>query len=124
MVLSIFVRFLITPFGHIATNYHVIRNSRYLAVQFPDGRKVRAEVVATNPPYAVRVGETERVRNLYAQLGKVMSAKCPGWSVSMFSADIKLERQTGIGLKPLFQTSNGGIRVRVVSGKVAKRRGG
>lgn len=47
--------FLITPFGHIATNYHVIRNSRYLAVQFPDGRKVRAEVVAANPPYDMAV---------------------------------------------------------------------
>src|SRR2546428_4023667 len=43
--------FLITPFGHIGTNYHVIRNSRYLAVQFPDGRKVKAAVVAVNPHY-------------------------------------------------------------------------
>ncbi len=43
--------FLVTPVGHIATNYHVIRNSRYLAVQFPDGRKVKASVVAVNPNY-------------------------------------------------------------------------
>jgi len=43
--------FLVTPFGHIATNYHVIRNSRYLAVQFPDGRKVKASVAAVNPPF-------------------------------------------------------------------------
>src|SRR5437867_2199271 len=43
--------FLVTPFGHIATNYHVIRSSRYLAVQFPDGRKVKAAVVAVNPRY-------------------------------------------------------------------------
>ena len=47
--------FLITPFGHIATNYHVIRNSRYLAVQFPDGRKVRAVVAAANPHYDMAV---------------------------------------------------------------------
>lgn len=43
--------FLVTPWGHIATNYHVVQNSRYLAVQFADGRKVRAEVVAANPQY-------------------------------------------------------------------------
>jgi hypothetical protein len=43
--------FLITPFGHIATNYHVVRNSRYIAVQFHDGRKVKAEVIATNDKY-------------------------------------------------------------------------
>src|SRR5262245_55701030 len=41
--------FLVTPFGHIATNLHVIRGSRYLAVQFPNGRKVKAAVVAVNP---------------------------------------------------------------------------
>src|SRR5215472_3259769 len=43
--------FLITPFGHIATNYHVVRNSRYIAVQFHDGRKVKADVIATNDKY-------------------------------------------------------------------------
>ncbi len=43
--------FLVTPFGHIATNFHVIRNSKYLAVQFPDGHKVKAAVAAVNPHY-------------------------------------------------------------------------
>src|ERR687883_510671 len=47
--------FLVTPFGHIATNYHVVRNSRYLAVQFPDGRKVKAAVVAVNPQFDMAV---------------------------------------------------------------------
>src|SRR6266581_3480117 len=41
--------FLVTPLGHIATNFHVVRGSKYLAVQFPDGRKVKASVVAVNP---------------------------------------------------------------------------
>src|SRR5215831_17603786 len=43
--------FVISPFGHIATNFHVVRNSRYLAVQFHDGRKVKAEVIAVNSKY-------------------------------------------------------------------------
>src|SRR5215831_21213525 len=47
--------FLVTPFGHIATNFHVIRNSRYLAVQFPDGKKVKASVAAVNPHYDMAV---------------------------------------------------------------------
>src|SRR5215813_947839 len=47
--------FLITPFGHIATNYHVIRGARYLAVQFPDGRKVKALVASVNPQYDMAV---------------------------------------------------------------------
>jgi putative N6-adenine-specific DNA methylase len=83
-----------------------------------------AGLVATNPPYGVRVGDADRVRNLYAQFGKVIAEKCPGWSVSMASADAKLERQTGIGFKPLLHTSNGGIRIRIVSGAIREPRGG
>src|SRR5688572_22065546 len=47
--------FLVTSYGHIATNFHVIRNSKYLAVQFPDGRKVRAAVAAVNPHYDLAI---------------------------------------------------------------------
>jgi len=41
--------FLASSSGLIATNHHVVRNTRYLAVQFADGRKVEAKVVAVNP---------------------------------------------------------------------------
>jgi hypothetical protein len=41
--------FLASSSGLIATNHHVVRNTRYLAVQFADGRKVKAQVVAVNP---------------------------------------------------------------------------
>jgi putative N6-adenine-specific DNA methylase len=84
---------------------------------------VNPGLVATNPPYGVRVGETDRVRNLYAQFGKVMSAKCVGWTVTMLSADPTLERQTRLGLEPMLETSNGGIRVRIVKAVVGKPRG-
>jgi len=39
--------FLVTPLGHIATNFHVVGRANYLAVQFSDGRKVGAQIVAT-----------------------------------------------------------------------------
>src|ERR1051325_3306175 len=47
--------FLVTSAGHIATNFHVVRGSKYLAVQFPDGRKVKATVVAVNPHYDMAI---------------------------------------------------------------------
>src|SRR5690349_12133882 len=47
--------FLVTPMGHIATNYHVIRNARYLAVQFPNGRKVKAVAAAVNTQYDMAI---------------------------------------------------------------------
>lgn len=40
--------FLVSRDGLIATNHHVASNSRNLAVQFADGRKVKAEVVSLN----------------------------------------------------------------------------
>ena len=71
-------------------------------------------LVVSNPPYGVRVGDRDRLRNLYAQLGKVIKAKAPNWRVALVSADQGLERQTGLNLRPVLKTSNGGIRVRVV----------
>src|ERR1041385_1653136 len=47
--------FLVTTEGHIATNFHVVRGLKYLAVQFPDGRKVKAAVVAMNPHYDMAI---------------------------------------------------------------------
>ena len=70
--------------------------------------------VCTNPPYGVRVSERAELRNLYAQLGKVLRAKCAGWSVAMFSADPRLDRATGLAFRRVLGTVNGGIPVRVV----------
>ena len=41
--------FLVSASGVIATNHHVVANSRYLAAQFSDGRKVRAEIIVLDP---------------------------------------------------------------------------
>lgn len=75
----------------------------------------------TNPPYGARVGERDQLRNLYAQLGNVARARCPGWTVVLLSADPRLERQLELRLTPIFQTRNGGIAVRAVKA-VAPRR--
>jgi putative N6-adenine-specific DNA methylase len=74
--------------------------------------------IVTNPPYGVRVGERQRLRDLYAQLGNVARRCCPGWEVAFLAAHPELERQTGLELTPRFATENGGIRVRLVQGRV------
>jgi putative N6-adenine-specific DNA methylase len=74
--------------------------------------------VCTNPPYGVRVSERAELRNLYAQFGKVMHAKCRGWTVAMYSADARLEKATRLAFRPVLRTVNGGIPVRVVRGLV------
>lgn len=72
-----------------------------------------------NPPYGVRVGERDPLRNLYAALGRTLRAQCPGWTLALLSPDPGLERQVGIPLDEALRTSNGGIPVRLVVGRVS-----
>jgi putative N6-adenine-specific DNA methylase len=74
--------------------------------------------VVTNPPYGVRVGEADRVRNLWARLGQVLRERAAGWRVALLSPDAALERQLGIPLREVARASNGGIPVRLVVGEV------
>lgn len=72
--------------------------------------------LVTNPPYGVRVGERDRLRNLYAQLGQVARTRCPDWTVALLSADPLLARQTGLALASRLRTTNGGIPVDILLG--------
>jgi 23S rRNA G2445 N2-methylase RlmL len=80
-------------------------------------------LVATNPPYGIRVGEADRLRDLYARLGQVMRSRCPGWRLAMLSANARLERELRLPLEERVRTRNGGIPVRVVIGRVPDRAG-
>jgi putative N6-adenine-specific DNA methylase len=71
-------------------------------------------LVASNPPYGVRVGEAEKLRDLYAQLGNVLRARRPGWELALLSADRQLERQLRLDLEERLTTRNGGIPVHLV----------
>jgi putative N6-adenine-specific DNA methylase len=75
-------------------------------------------LLITNPPYGVRVGERQRLRDLYAQLGNVARRAFGGWDVAFLSAHPALEAATELPLEPLFATSNGGIPVRLVRARI------
>jgi len=70
--------------------------------------------VVTNPPYGVRVSKTNDLRNLYAQFGKVMRAKCPGWQVTMICDRVQFIRNTGLDFDKGIPAMNGGLKVRLV----------
>ena len=78
-------------------------------------------LVATNPPYGVRVGEAERLRDLYAKLGQVLRTRCPGWRVALLSANTRLETELRLPLKERMRTRNGGIPVRLMISTVSGR---
>ncbi|MGH7618071.1 MAG: THUMP domain-containing class I SAM-dependent RNA methyltransferase [Gemmatimonadaceae bacterium] len=75
-------------------------------------------LIASNPPYGVRIGDGDRLRNLYAQLGNVARRARPGWTVALLSADRALDREVG-RLEERFATRNGGIPVRLVVGSAS-----
>lgn len=66
--------------------------------------------ILTNPPYGIRIGESDDLRNLYARLGTALRAK-RRWRVGILTSDSALVRQTRLPLVPRFSTRNGGIPV-------------
>lgn len=72
----------------------------------------RSGLVATNPPYGVRVGDRDALRDLYAAFGRVLKERFGGWELAMLSAGPELERQLRLPLQTLVETNNGGIPIR------------
>jgi putative N6-adenine-specific DNA methylase len=75
--------------------------------------------VVTNPPYGVRVSARGDLRNLYAQIGKVLRSGCPGWNVAILCNSISLLRNTGLTFDQSIPLSNGGLRVKLAMGKIS-----
>jgi putative N6-adenine-specific DNA methylase len=75
-------------------------------------------LVLVNPPYGDRIGDAGALRDLYAQLGNVARARCPGWTLAMVSADPGLERHVGLPFSEVLRFRNGGIPVRLVRARV------
>lgn len=76
-------------------------------------------LLATNPPYGVRVGELKLLRNLYARFGQVIRERFHEWEVALFSGESRLTRELAMDARELFRTTNGGIKVIAVQGKAA-----
>jgi putative N6-adenine-specific DNA methylase len=77
--------------------------------------------VVTNPPYGVRIGQIRDLRDLYAAFGRVLRKRCVGWNLTMLSPHRALERVTGLHFDEALSVMNGGLRVRLVKGRVPGR---
>ncbi len=71
--------------------------------------------VMTNPPYGTRVGRRDNLRDLYASLERGIR-DCEGWSLGILAADRSIGTRIRVGLRPVFQTRNGGIPVTFFAG--------
>lgn len=60
------------------------------------GLPVKAGLLATNPPYGKRLGQTTQLRNQYYLLGQSFRTNYPGWNVSVFTSSDELAKSIGL----------------------------
>ena len=77
-------------------------------------------LLIANPPYGLRVGERDPLRDLFARLGQLVRTRCADWDVALLSADRTLEGQTGLPFDEALRTRNGGIPVRLIVARGAR----
>jgi putative N6-adenine-specific DNA methylase len=73
-------------------------------------------LLATNPPYGARVGEKRDLRDLFARFGALVRERWSGWTVAMVSASEMPEREMKLDLETRWESSNGGIPIRLLVG--------
>ena len=98
------------------------------AVRFERVDALRVEPVlppgwlVSNPPYGVRLGDADEARTLMNQFGQRLRQTFGGWHLGLL-APAKFERLNGILLESGLRTTNGGLRVQVVTGLVPAGQG-
>ncbi len=78
-------------------------------------------LLASNPPYGVRVGEATALRSLYAALGRLLATELVGWDAVLLSPGHALLGQTRLQWRTRARTRNGGLGVDVVTRAGAAR---
>ncbi len=73
-----------------------------------------AGLIAVNPPYGERLGETVALRELYALLGKRLREGYLGWEAAVFTGNPALGRELGINARRTHRMMNGPIECRLL----------
>lgn len=97
----------------VAADLSILRAALTNTLTDPEVATLRPGLVLTNPPYGVRVGESGRLRDLYASLGHALRGPLAGWSLGFVTSDPALAAATGLPLTLAFDTSTGGLHIRL-----------
>lgn len=73
--------------------------------------------LVTNPPYGVRLGDEAGTKALMTQFARTLTQRFPGWRLALL-APARFERLAGIELLGGPRTTNGGLRVQILTGVV------
>ena len=71
-------------------------------------------LIAANPPYGERLGETDALRELYALLGARLREGYLGWEAAVFTGNPPLGRELGINARRTHRMMNGPIECRLL----------
>ncbi len=74
-------------------------------------------LLATNPPFGVRVPKAADLLPLYQTLGHRAARLGQGWRTSILAHDVRLARRTGLPLQAVFTTRHGGLAVTALVGE-------
>lgn len=77
----------------------------------------RRGLLATNPPFGVRVPKASDLLPLYQTLGHRAGRLGETWRVAILAQDVRLARRTGLPLRAAFTTRHGGLPVTAMVGK-------
>ena len=70
--------------------------------------------LAANPPYGGRIGDAQKLKDLYASFGRVMVERFSGWRVAIITNEEPLARATRLNFSQTSETVlHGGLRVRL-----------
>jgi len=70
--------------------------------------------IVTNPPYGIRVGDPQKLRDLYARVGQLAREQYRDSTVALVAADPRLVAATQSPFREALRFRNGGIPVRLV----------
>lgn len=84
-------------------------------------------IIASNPPYGVRLGEQQRLAEFYPRLGDLLKERFTGWRAYFVSADMRLPKLIHLAVARRVPLFNGALECRLfeykmVAGRMPRQR--
>lgn len=98
-------------------NLNQIPSGYRVTVQKKDFRDLKNSAnrcIITNPPYGIRMGETERLYSLYAEIGDYLKQECTGSTAFILCGEKELTKQIGLKISKRTPLYNGPLDSRLV----------
>lgn len=93
--------------------------------KFQEVEKFENGTLITNPPYGIRLGEIEKVKELYKELGDFLKTNCTGTSAFIYTGNPELRKSIGLKTTRRIPLDNGkleGVLLQIDSYKGSKKK--